>query len=73
MQPDQGHPRTHLFLVRLWLEPLADDRREVRMQVKHVLSGETRFFHAWPDVVAFLLAKLQELEAAGRRGGGDLA
>jgi len=73
MQPNQGHPRTHLFLIRLWLEPLADDQREVRMQVKHVLSGETRYFRAWPDVAAFLLAKQQELEAVRGRGGGDHA
>ena len=71
MQPDQGHPRTHLFLVRLWVEPFADDQREVRMQVKHVLSGETRYFRAWPDLETFLLAKLQELETVSRREGGD--
>lgn len=73
MQSDQGHSRTHLFLVRLWLEPLADDQREVRVQVRHALSGETRYFRAWPDVVAFLLAKQQELETVRRRGGGDHA
>ena len=71
MQPDQGHPRTHLFLLRLWVEPLADDQCEVRMQVKHLLGGETRYFRAWPDVVAFLLAKLQELGAVSRWEGGD--
>lgn len=71
MQPDQGHPRTHLFLLRLWVEPLADNQREVRMQVKHLLGGETRYFRAWPDVVAFLLAKLHELGAGSRQGGGD--
>jgi hypothetical protein len=71
MQPEQGHPRTHLFTVRLWVEPFADDQYEVRMQVKHVLGGETRYFRAWPDVETFLLAKLQELEAANRRGEGD--
>ena len=71
MQPEERHPRTHLFTVRLWVEPFADDQREVRMQVKHVLSAETRYFRTWPDVVAFLLAKLQELEAARRREEGD--
>lgn len=71
MQPDEEHPRTHLFLLRLWVEPLADDQSEVRMQVKHLLSGETRHFRTWPDVVTFLLAKLQGLEVEHRRGGGD--
>ena len=64
MQPDQRHPRTHLFTVRLWIEPLGDDRREVRMQVRHVLSGETRYFRAWSEAVAFLLAKIEALDAA---------
>lgn len=40
----QPHPRTHLFTVRLWVEPLGDEQGE-RMQVRHVLSGETRYFH----------------------------
>lgn len=71
MQPDQGHPRTHLFLVRLWVEPFANDQCEVRMQVKHVLNGETRYFRTWPDVVEFLLAKLQGLEVEHKRSGGD--
>ena len=62
MQPDQRHPRTHLFTVRLWVEPFGDDQHEVRMQVRHILSGETRYFRSWSDVVTFLLAKMQALD-----------
>jgi hypothetical protein len=71
MPSDQHHPRTHLFTVRLWVEPLGDDQGEVRMQVQHVLSRETRYFRAWSDVVAFLLAKMQALADENRREGGD--
>ena len=71
MQPDQGHPQTHLFLVRLWVEPFADDQHEVRMQVKHVLSGETRYFRSWSDVVAFLLAKLPGSATGSGTEAGD--
>lgn len=71
MQSDHEHPRTHLFLLRLWVEPLTDDQSEVRMQVKHLLGGATRYFRTWPDVEAFLLAQLEELEAVSRRGEGD--
>ena len=39
MPPDQPHPRTHLFMVRLWIEPFANSLGEVRMQVQHILSG----------------------------------
>ena len=71
MQPNQAHPRTHLFLVRMWVEPFAGDQHEVRMQVKHVLSGETHYLRAGADLVAFLLTKLQELEEECRMRGGD--
>ena len=71
MQPDQPHPRTHLFTVRLWVEQFGGDQREVRMQIQHVLSGETRYFRTWPDVVAFLLAQMQALDAKSRGEGGD--
>jgi hypothetical protein len=66
MQPDQPHPRMHLFIVRLWVELFGDDQRELRMQVRHVLSGETRYFRTWPEVVAFLLAQLQILDTENR-------
>lgn len=58
----QPYPRTHLFTVRLWVEKLGNGQEEVRMQVKHVLSGETRHFREWPLLVAYLLAKMQEGE-----------
>jgi hypothetical protein len=70
MQPDQRHPRTHLFTVRLWVELFGDDQREVRMQVRHVLSGETRYFRTWSDVAAFVLAKMQAVDAENRSKGG---
>ena len=71
MPPDQPHPRTHLFMVRLWIEPFANSLGEVRMQVQHILSGETRYFRTWPEVVAFLLAKMQVLDVTNRKEGGD--
>jgi hypothetical protein len=44
---------------------------EVRMQVRHVLSGETRYFRTWSDLVAFLLTKLPDPDEESRREGGD--
>jgi hypothetical protein len=70
MQPEE-RPRTHLFLVRLWVEPLVDNQGEVRMQVRHVLSGETRYFRTWSDLVAFLLTRLPASDEEGREEGGD--
>jgi hypothetical protein len=44
---------------------------EVRMQVRHVLSGETRYFRTWSDLVAFVLTKLPAFDEEGRGEGGD--
>jgi hypothetical protein len=39
--------RSQLFTLRIWYELLEEDQYEVRMQVKHILSGETRYFRQW--------------------------
>lgn len=52
-------PRSSLFTVRLWVEVVSSGEREVRMQVKHVLSGEIRYFRDWTELVAYLRAKLE--------------
>lgn len=59
MPVEPPYPRTHLFTVRLWIEPSACSRGELRMRMVHVLSGETHYFRAWQDAKAFLLAKLE--------------
>lgn len=58
------YPRSHLFTVRLWLEPFGDDQSEVRMVVQHVLSGERRYFRDWGRLRAYLQEKLVESEQA---------
>jgi hypothetical protein len=55
--------RTHLFTLRLWLEPVAVDRAEMRGRVQHVLSGEAIYFRTWPELSAFVEAMVAELEA----------
>jgi hypothetical protein len=61
MSAKQPHPRTHLFTVRLWVEPLGEGEEELRMQVRHLLSGETHYFREWSEVVAFLQTKMHSL------------
>jgi hypothetical protein len=56
------HPQTHLFTVRLWVEVLGYGQGEVRMQVKHVLSGETRYFRDGGELMTYLLTKVQDME-----------
>ena len=53
-------PRPHLFMVRVWLEDLGDGNTEWRGQVKHVLSGEVRYFREWKTLLAFLREALKK-------------
>lgn len=62
MEPHQPIQRSHLFTIRLWTEALGEDQVERRGQVHHVLSGDRRFFRDWSTLVAYLAAKLQELD-----------
>lgn len=55
---DTQRPRSHLFMVRVWLEDLGDGKAEWRGQVKHVLSGEVRYFREWSALVDHLIAML---------------
>lgn len=40
------------------MEPLGHDQIELRGQVRHVLSGETRYFREWAALLKYLAAKL---------------
>jgi hypothetical protein len=64
-------PNSSLFTVRLWMAEVGAGEREVRMQVRHILSGETRSFRTWSDFVAFVLTKLPALDEEGGEEGGD--
>ena len=54
--------RSHLFTVRLWLEPLGHQQREVRSRVRHVLSGETRHFRRLSDLMEWRARYCEEME-----------
>ena len=45
---DTAGTRTQVFIVRIWDEAQEEGEREVRIQARHVLTGETRYFLAWP-------------------------
>jgi hypothetical protein len=51
-------PRSHLFTVRAWYEQIDPERREVRLQLRHVLTGETRYFHDWQAPIEYMEGKL---------------
>lgn len=57
-----GYPQSTLFTVRVWRETLGSPQGETRMQVRHVLSGETRYFRDWKGLVGYLEQKLYEID-----------
>ena len=71
MDTSRQHYHSHLFTVRLWLEDLGDGRAEWRGQVRHVLSGEVRYFRDWPTLIALLQALLADSEKSLDMQGED--
>ena len=55
---DDPWSRSQLLTVRVWYELLGADDWEVRMQTRHILSGETRYFREWSLLAAYLVSKL---------------
>ena len=55
---DTAGARTQVFLLRIWYETQEKGEREVRIQARHVLTGEARYFLAWPALTAYLSGKL---------------
>ena len=53
---------SHLFTVRLWPHDLGDGRIEWRGKVQHVLSGETRYFRDWAELVERLAAIVEQMD-----------
>ena len=49
---------SHLFTVRLWREPMAKDRMEIRGKVQHVLTGEVQYFRDWDAMEEFMAAQM---------------
>ena len=62
---DMQPRRSHLFVVRVWLEDLGDGKAERRGQVKHVMSGEVRYFRDWATLVEQLKVMLSRVENNG--------
>ena len=66
------HIRSHLFMVRMWLEDLGEGRTEWRGQVKHVVSGEVRYFREWNNLMTILQEMVVNPEEAAKDAGRTL-
>lgn len=62
-QPHLHHiPHSLLFTLRLWTETDQPQQETHHMQVCHVLTGETRYFSAWPPLIDYLTSKSTSLQ-----------
>ena len=59
-EPSGEHAATlsQLFTLRVWWEETEEQQVEVRMQVRHVLTGETRYFGSAEGMLAYVTDKL---------------
>jgi hypothetical protein len=55
---------THLFTVRIWREELGDGHSEWRGKVQHPLSGETRYFREWAELITFVREQVGDQTAS---------
>lgn len=53
----------HVFAVRLWKEELASGS-EYRGSVRDVVGNSFRAFRDWSDLVAFMVARLEQGQGA---------
>lgn len=56
-------PPSQLFVARIWKEVRTEEDSAVRVQIRHVLSGETRYFIRWCDVVRFVMQLMEDEES----------
>lgn len=50
----QEMERSHLFLVRIWLEELGEDEQEWRGRAQNIATGEALYFRGWAGLVTVL-------------------
>ena len=55
-------------MVRVWREDLGNGKTEWRGQVKHVTSGEVRYFREWATLVKHLKGMLSSVAKNGTVG-----
>ena len=65
---DMQPRRSHLFLVRVWLEDLGEGKTEWRGKVTQVASGEVRYFRGWSRLARQLREMLPDDTRVSRNG-----
>jgi hypothetical protein len=75
MDRDSRQPslHTHLFTLRLWCEELGQGQIEWRGRIKHLGSGEVRYFRDPRTLYAALLRMLASMEEGDDLPDADAA
>jgi len=64
IEAQHSHTTSHLFTLRLWLEPLDDERSEWRGELKYTATGEIHYFRRWDQLKETLRLCLPGFELA---------
>ncbi|MCB0136000.1 MAG: hypothetical protein KDD75_12905 [Caldilineaceae bacterium] len=57
-------PPTVILTLRLWREPLGNDRSEWRGEIKHLATKEVRYFRTWDELPQLVAAMLDDASSA---------
>jgi len=58
------HVESQLFTIRVWLETDADNQRQWRGKLRHIPSGEIRYFRGWAALIPLILDMLNRYAIA---------
>lgn len=59
---------SQLFVLRIWAEEMGDGRFEIRGQIKHIQSGEVKYYREWSSLQKFLMRRLLSEGAVDVKG-----
>jgi len=48
---------SQLFTIRVWYDEQSPGVRELRVQLKHVLTGDTHYFRDWSAILTYVETK----------------
>ncbi len=66
---DRPAQRSHLFMLRLWLEDLGNGQTGWRGKIQHVNSSEVRYFRNWATMEAFVEELVFYIKQEGNLNG----
>lgn len=52
----QANEQSHLYLVRVWSDPVGEKQEEARWhgKVQHIITGKSGYFSDWPALINLL-------------------